>query len=223
MSNIAEKHEYNAREKVVARLTKAVKKLTPQILESEEMREHIYSSYQTIYTAVVTGIMYDIDHGDFEVEEATLNNAVTIKELYRTLLTDPLPSKRVVMHYRGNALHAPLDIQIADEIFWGEKLTDIQKEIVMDIIGLDLLTAEKYTPAKVNQNERHIIHQAFAPEPVIVMPQTIQIESKDKQFEIDIPEIVAIPLLVWSPDHGVVVTFCPVEERMEGEMDEFVN
>src|SRR5258706_1099370 len=124
MSNIAEKHEYNAREKVVARLTKAVKKLNPKILDSEKVREQMLYSYETVYTAVLGGILYDCDYGGFEVEYATLNNAITIKELYRTLLTDPLPSKRVVMHYGGNGLDAPLDVQIAVEISWGAKLNE---------------------------------------------------------------------------------------------------
>ncbi len=223
MSNILEKHEYQRREKVVNRLTKAVKKLTPSVLNSNIMRNHILAAYETVYTAVVTGIMYDCDRGGFEIEYATLNNAITIKELYRTLLINPLPSKRVIMHFKGKGLDAPLDVQIADEIFWGEQLNDSQKETIIEILGLDLITGEKYVPAKVNKNERHIIHQSFTPEPVFVSAQTIQIESEGSAFKIDIPEILAIPLLVWSPDHGVVVTFCPIEEKMDGEVDEFIN
>lgn len=206
------------------RLRNEVQRLTPEVLLSPENTEHIRSQYLDGIELQAQLILNDILTEERPVVEVVLENAWDIQSLIRTVLTDPLPVEQIFSHYEGDEIVAPADVWVADTVHWWAELTDKQKFTISKIIGIPLHKFAEYKPPPEKIGGRHLLWRPKKPlvaEEQELTRSTTSIEPGDEEDEplvsgeedlgFYLPEVTFYPVLVWNPDHGVVVSALPVE------------
>jgi hypothetical protein len=195
--NVSEK------EKALERLKLKIKQYSPEQMLSPENKARIRKNYLDGVIVVANFVELDIEMGTGP-DEAWKNNPWSLKEMIRTILTNPLPEKTIRHDYDGNENKAPPDVYAAENYNWFEQLSEDQLEALSKITGVNLIIAKQHKPSEKASDDDVIILDTTEQ----LVTAGGQLSFREKGFN-NLEERRFCPAVIWRG--GPAITTIPEE------------
>ena len=182
--------EYNI---LLEELRGKVRSLSIEEIKSPEKSAHVQDCFDNGVYLIAQAIIAEMGERGANPNEIYENYVWPIKDFARTALTNPLPKQD--FQYEEHEV-IPHEVLVADDHNWWQELTDKQKRALSEIVGLDLMKADTFSPQGPQKDTTEVIQQAKTPFTVL--------------GEEGMSETTFYPVLIWHHHHGPSISCRPI-------------